>query len=153
MIFAATIAAAASLSPIMADDRVVAFKIQADFAGRTRSVIVQGHHARVIADAMESGAGQKITVRLDKGRHILIDSQDPALRSALVEASADKRKADRAADPLGFALGDLAWARQMLSAARADVVLRDDVPADWVESHEAHVDSLVALVERLGGVA
>lgn len=152
MIFAATIAAL-TLSPVIVKDQVVAFRIMADVAGRQRPVVVQPHHAQVIADAISSGAGQRISVRSEKGLHVLVDSQDPTLRAALVDASAAKREADRAADPLGFALGDLAWARQMLRAARADVTLHDDVPGNWVANHEANVARLTTLVETLGGVA
>lgn len=147
MIFAATLAAL-TLSPVVVNDKVIAYTAKADMAGTRRTVIVLPKHARALADAIQAGAGQKLVVRRDGNRNVLVSSQDETLKASLIAADGEDRAAKRAADPLGYALGDLAWAEQMLACARADFILHDDT-TDSVEKHEAQVARLKTVVSDL----
>lgn len=150
MILLATLAAM-TLSPVVRNDDVVAFTVTATVAGQERQVFVTKQHAVALTDAIAQGGGQQLIVRRDNGRFVMVDSKDDGLRAAIIQANDAKKAADRLADPLGFAYGDLQWAELLLRAARADEISRPDVPADWVANHEKHVDGIKTRIVALGG--
>lgn len=152
MIFLATLAATA-LSPMIRDDKVVAFRVMTVVGEKSTQVVVPTGFAKAIAEAIANGGGQKLIVRTERNLNVVIGSNDAELRASMDAAVKTERAADRLANPLAYAVLDLEWAEQMLRCARADVMLRDDVPADWVSNHEAHVAKLRTLVETLSAAA
>jgi hypothetical protein len=148
MIFLATLAATA-LSPMIQNDKVVAFRVMTVVGDKSAPVVVPTRFAKVLADAVANGGGQKLIIRTERNLNVVIGSKDDSLSASMDVATKTERAADRLANPLAYAVLDLEWAEQMLRCARADVMLRDDVPTDWVSNHEAHVAKLRTLVETL----
>ena len=147
MILVATLLAS-TLVPVVVNDVAVAYVCMADCKGRHR-VVVDPQQAKAVSDAIATGAGQSLIVSTRNGKPILIGSRDPILRDALDQAKSERQAALRAADPLGHAIGDLAWAEQMLACARADVLLHEDVPAEHVRNHKENVARLRRVVADL----
>lgn len=155
MIFAATLAAL-TLSPIVAGEKLVAYEAKAEMAGARRTVLVAPKHAEAVMAAIQSGAGQKLIVRREGSRNVLVGSQDADLKASLAAADLEDRAAKRAADPLGYALGDLAFAEQMLRCVRADVVLHEEAaanPEELIARYEARVADLKKIVLDLDGAS
>lgn len=150
MILLATLAAM-TLSPIVRNDDVVAFSVTATVAGQERQVLVTKQHAVALTDAIAQGGGQQLIVRRENGRLVMVDSKDDGLRAAIIRANDAKKAADRLADPLGFAYGDLRWAELLLGVARMDALRQSDLPADWVANHERHVEVIKTRIAALGG--
>jgi len=133
-------------SPILKDGVPVAYEVKGERANGAVKFIVMPHQLGPVMTAIENGGGQQLVLSLEgKSRLVLRDAQDKELRTALKNANAVKLAADREADPLGFAMGDLAWAEQMLRCARADVILHGE-PQSHVDAAEAHVERLAKIV-------
>ncbi|QAY80226.1 hypothetical protein [Sphingosinicella sp. BN140058] len=145
MIIAASLAPLA-LVAIGCTDQPKAYRGQAIHNGRAIALIVLPHQEKVVSDAIDAGAGQPLIVRLDKGVGLLAGSRDDVLAARLNQAETDDCAARRAADPLGHAEQDLAWAQQMLNCAYADVELGRAPADDWVQRHEDKVAELTQLV-------
>lgn len=147
MIFAATLAAL-TLSPVVVGEKLIAYEAKADMAGARRTILVTTKHAEAVMAAIQSGAGQKLIVRREGNRNVLVGSQDTDLKASLAAADLQDRAAKRAADPLGYALGDLAFAEQMLRCVRADILHEDTVenPEELIARYEARVADLKKIV-------
>ena len=143
MILIATLASI-TLLPVLAGGNVVAYEGKADFQGVERTIVVPKHMASPLNDAITAGGGQKIIVKREDGLNVLFGSRDEALNDSLKTAAVEHKAALRAAEPLSHAVSDLAMARIMLSAARADPIIHADVPVNWVSDHER----TVALMEQ-----
>lgn len=133
-------------SPILKEGVPVAYEIKGERKSGAVRIIMLPHQLGPIMTAIEQGGGQQLVVSVEKtGRMFLNDAQDDTLRAALKEANARKLAAEREADPLAFALGDLAWAEMMARCARADVI-RHGEPQSHVDAAEAEVARLTKIV-------
>lgn len=133
-------------SPILKEGVPVAYEIKGERASGAVKIIMLPHQLGPIMTAIEQGGGQQLVLsRESTGRMVLRDAQDDTLRAALKDANARKLEEDREANPLAFALGDLAWAEMMARCARADVMLHGE-PQSHVDGAEAEVARLTKIV-------
>lgn len=136
-------------APIMREGVPVAYRVKAERSGRSLNLVLHPHQMPAVVDAISAGGGQQITIRKDGPAYMLVASSDQGLKTALTEATAQDRIDRRAADPLGYARSDLAWAKQMLRCAVADQFSGRDVPNDWMKTHEDEVFRLQDVVASL----